>query len=192
MTPFINLAAGRGTFAPFTLIGIDGTGATVTGTFTIAVTVTTSATVNGITTTPDINRGGVGAPGVGGGNLINPGETFTVSNPILTSVSGAPASAFQFDGFTGIFVGAVDAGEEAIVNGGTPFEPTLTGNSLLPTNATEDPFTPFALSPTATLGSSVGGFSFNGVEAQFSAVVPEPSSVALLGLSGLVLLRRRR
>jgi len=73
---FPNLMAGRGTFAPFTLTGIDADGATVTGTFTIEVTVTTNNTVAEF----PIQRGGVGAPGVGNGT-VDPGETITVSNP---------------------------------------------------------------------------------------------------------------
>ena len=53
-------------------------------------------------------RGGIGALGISGpgpNTLINGTEVLTVGTPTLTSVSGAPASAFQFDGFSGVFLG---------------------------------------------------------------------------------------
>ena len=186
-TSAISTGTGRGSLGDVT-ISEGG----FTGVFNISLQV--DAMTPDVTATP-VQRGGVGALGVeDGGGLNGAAQSLTISNLTFDFVSGD--DVFQFDGFSGIYIGNVSAGETAQINGGTPFTPAADGsNQIQPT----DPITPLGgLFSSVTLaggldvaGTAPGVITLEGIDAEFS-VIPEPSSVLLLGLSGLALLRRRR
>ena len=182
-TTFPNLADGRGTFAPFTLSGTDASGNAVAGTFTVSITATDS-------TGATILRGGVGAFGAGTGNFI------TIDDVTLTNVSGD--DVFQFDGFTGAFFGSTEGTNDMGSIEGVTVTPVAAGN-LIGGTGEEILFADVAgvdsLLTSVDLGNVAGTIALNGVTAQFSVVgaaVPEPSSLAILGLGGIALISRRR
>ncbi len=167
------LANGRGTFTPFTLSGIDEDGVAVSGTFTVAVTVTDGDDAV-------IGRGGVGA--------IGSATSLTFSDVVLTNVSGD--DVFQFDGFSGVYLGSTDGTNDlATVNGGEAFAPVAAGNSINSGNPAE--LVAFAPVSSLEIGFAGGSLAVNGVAANFS-VVPEPASMALIGLGSLAMIGRRR
>ena len=175
----ISTGTGRGSLGDVT-ISEGG----FTGVFNISLQV--DAMTPTVTATP-VQRGGVGALGVEAGSGIGAAESLTISNLTFDFVSGD--DVFQFDGFSGIYIGNVTAGETAQLNGGTPFEPALDGSNQIQST---DPITPLGgLFSSVTLAGDTGVVTIEGINAEFS-VIPEPSSVLLLGLSGLALLRRRR
>ena len=177
---------GAADFGPVTLTDI---GSGMSQDFNIEITLSTNNFAGGNT----IQRGGVGAVGVEGDNdtLIDPGEQLTLSTITLIPVSGP--SLFQFDGFSSVFFGNTNV---------DPDDPTLneqaTANGELFTADAAVGGTDFSQelvlsspSTTLTLEGVTGGVSLNGVTAEFS-LVPEPSSMSLLALGGLALVRRRR
>ena len=175
----ISTGTGRGSLGDVTI-----TEGGFTGVFNISLQI--DAMTPTVTTTP-VERGGVGALGVlAGGGISGPAESLTISNLTFDFVSGD--DVFQFDGFSGIYIGNVSAGETAQLNG-TPFSPALDGSNQI---LADDPITSLGgLFSSVTLAGGTGVVTIEGIDAEFS-VIPEPSSVLLLGLSGLALLRRRR
>ena len=165
----VNIAAGTGT-----TIGRGGSG-----------------TISPVSTVPPVSAGG---------DLFQVGEQLTFSDVLLTKVSG---DDFVFDGFTGAIFGNAnaDSGEAGTANG-TTF--TITDVSVPGINTSGRGLAPFGAIPLASTIVASGnqgttgltdGVSLNAVAAQFSAVgasVPEPSSLALLGLGSLTVLVRRR
>ena len=183
----ISTGTGRGSLG-----GVTISEGGFTGVFNISLQI--DAMTPTVTTTP-VERGGVGALGVlAGGGLNGAQESLTISNLTFDFVSGD--DVFQFDGFSGIFIGNVTPGETAQLNGGDPFSPAADGSNQI---LEDDPITSLGgLFSSVTLaggtnvaGTAAGAITLEGINAEFS-VIPEPSSVLLLGLSGLALLRRRR
>ena len=186
-TSAISTGTGRGALGSVTIA--DGG---FTGIYNISLQV--DAMTPDVVATP-VQRGGVGALGVEGGGGINGAtQSLTISNLTLDFVSGD--NVFQFDGFSGIYIGNVSTGETAAINGGAPISPAADGSNQI---LTTDPVTSLGgLFSSVTLaggldvaGTAPGVITLEGIDAEFS-VIPEPSSVLLLGLSGLALLRRRR
>ena len=174
-------------FGPFTLT--DGT---TTQTFLSLEFVLSSTTNQGGTA---IQRGGVGAVGILGGNptLIDPNENLTIGAVILGPTSDGSPALFAFEGFSTVFFNNTTAGESVEVNGTTVTATAAAAGSLPLDNANVliAMFAEGSEPTTLSINGVSGGVSLGGVEANF-VVIPEPSSVLLLGLSGLALLRRRR
>jgi len=91
----------------------------------------------------------------------------------LLNVSGnlvkGTGSAFVFD-----FAGSTDLGTFVLVD--------YTNTDFLDTD----------FSYTNLGGGNTGAFAFNGSQLEFTAAVPEPTSLALMGVGGLMVMRRRR
>lgn len=119
----------------------------------------------------------------------------------VTNVSGTTSdgSSIVFDGFTGAALGAGNG------TGDIDRTATLNGISYALSGANSGVFEfvqqyeDFAPTPTLAVtasGGTVGTFVLRNVDLQFSGVpaaIPEPSSLALLGLAGsLITLRRRK
>ena len=145
-----------------------------------------------------VGRGGSGTLSPGG-NLFLADEELTFDNVVLTKVSG---DDFVFDGFNGVIFGNANAnsGENGTANG-TTF--TIGAASVPGINTSGRGIAPagsFDLASSAIVSGGIidgsDGVSLNLLTAQFSAVnaanIPEPSSLAVLGLGSLTLLRRRR
>ncbi len=153
--------------------------------------VTLALTSNNTEAELAIQRGGVGATGVFGATptLVDPGEQLTIG-PITLIPTGGGTSMFQFDGYDTVFVGNTSEGEMADLNGVnfTAVAPNQGGTSFA--NAVSIPLANTVVFSGVEGG---GGTSLNGLQASFS-VVPEPNSMAILGLGlgGLAFLRRRR
>ena len=174
-------------FGPFTLT--DGT---TTQTF-VSLTFQLSSTTNQGGTA--IQRGAVGAVGVLGNNLtlIDPNENLTISAVTLGPTTDGSAALFAFEGYSAVFLNNTSAGESVTVND-TPFIATGEAGGGAPLNSPGVLTVTFAAGSeptTVSINGFSGGVSLGGVEAQF-VLIPEPSSVLLLGLGGLALLRRRR
>ena len=182
----VDLAPGNVTF----------TDAGFTGTYSISLDVE-NVGLNGVAAV-GIERGGSGTLGTLTGDvLMDPDQSLVVDNLVLTFVSGD--DVFQFDGFVGGFTG--NQGNRQGVEVST-YDDAL-GNNLLTVNTGDPGHGPGANStPSVGLPNNFNGISqtvvfegvgttLNSVTGQFSAI-PEPSSAALLGLTGLALLRRRR
>ena len=182
----ISTGTGRGSLG-----GVTISEGGFTGVFNISLQV--DAMTPTVTATP-VQRGGVGALGVEAGSGIGAEESLTISNLTFDFVSGD--DVFQFDGFSGIFIGNVTAGETAQLNGGDPFSPAADGSNQIlegdPITSLGGLFSSVTLAGgTNVAGTAAGSITLEGINAEFS-VIPEPSSVLLLGLGGLALLRRRR
>ena len=190
----VSFGFGRGMmdadFGPFTLT--DGT---TTQTFESLTFQLSSTTNQGGTA---IQRGGVGAVGILGNNatLIDPGENLTISAVTLGPTSDGSPALFAFEGFSTVFLNNTAANESVTVNGTTVTVPA-TAAAIGGGVPLDDPgvltatFAPGSEPTTVSIDGVFGGVSLGGVEAQF-VLIPEPSSVLLLGLGGLALLRRRR
>ena len=179
---------GAADFGPFTLM--DGT---TTQSFESLEFVLSSTTNQGGTA---IQRGGVGAVGVAGGTsntLIEPNENLTISAVILGPTSDGSPALFAFEGFSTVFFNNTTANESVAVNGTTVIATGAAGGAaaLNSEGVLTATFAPGSEPTTLSINGVSGGVSLGGVEANF-VVIPEPSSVLLLGLSGLALLRRRR
>ena len=196
-TVFSNIAGavpisfGEGTAAAADFDPLELTADGFTGLFNVSVTLSSNNTTAG----SPIQRGGVGAVGVFGGaqTLIDGDESLTVSDFVLDFVSGD--DVFQFDGFSGVFLGnnqgALD--RTAQVNG-----------VLIPNLSTGSGGTSFTLAPIDLAdsieisGVTGGGLSLNGVQASFSVVapeqpaVPEPSSALILVFAAFGCICKRR
>ena len=187
----VSFGFGRGMmdadFGPFTLT--DGT---TTQTFESLTFQLSSTTNQGGTA---IQRGGVGAVGILGNNatLIDPGENLTISAVTLGPTSDGSPALFAFEGFSTVFFNNTEDNESVAVNGTTVIATaTAAGTTALDNgNVLTATFAPGSEPTTLSINGVSGGVSLGGVEANF-VVIPEPSSVLLLGLSGLALLRRRR
>ncbi len=127
-----------------------------------------------------------------------PGGTGT-GNPLVHSNHSTANNTFSADAGSWSFVpGAV------IIDGGTSGWYTFTGSDVVATGVGVDPATGLAPSYTADWGSftiqgvsSVTWTSVNNVTERFvfdavESTIPEPSSIALLGLGGLALVVRRK
>ena len=174
-------------FGPVTLTDV---GSGTEQDFNIEITLSTNSTA-----AVAINRGGVGAVGVFGGSsptLIDPGEQLTLSTITLIPVSGP--SLFQFDGFSSVFFGNtnINAGDPTLNEQATANGDLFTATATAGGTAFSQELELSSPSTTLTLEGETGGVSLNGVTAEFSLVVPEPSSMSLLALGGLALVRRRR
>ena len=178
---------GLADFGPFTLT--DGT---TTQSFESLEFVLSSTTNAGGTA---IQRGGVGAVGVAGANntLIDPDENLTIGAVILGPTSDGSPALFAFEGFRTVFFNNTSAGESVTVNGTTVTATGAAGGGdpLDDAGVLTATFAAGSEPTTLSINGVSGGVSLGGVEANF-VVIPEPSSVLLLGLSGLALLRRRR
>ncbi|TWU00781.1 PEP-CTERM sorting domain-containing protein [Stieleria varia] len=154
-------------------------------TFDLNISVTGSATLNG-------GSGGTGLAVAGGltvGIDTNEWLQFTVSTSNVTG------GTVVFNGFSGLDFSEYVDGADVVGASTTGINPadliTSVGND--PTFVTPLPNNVFVLGGTATSGSGTS-FRIDDVFASFTgtAAVPEPSSFALILLSGMVLLRRRR
>ena len=108
--------------------------------------------------------------------------------------SDGSAPLFAFSGFSTVFFNNSENTESVTVNGTTTVTATAQAFGNTPLDNANIPiatFAPGSEPTTVSIVGVVGGVSLGGLEAQF-VVIPEPSSVLLLGLSGLALLRRRR
>jgi len=149
-----------------------------TGEFDIVLSLTSNSTA----AVNQIDRGGVGAAGVGN-TLIDPTESITVSFEEIIS-TGAPVvgGSFEFTGFSSVFIGNATDTEAVSVNG-----INVTGLTTPGTIAGQTPTDLAALSSTITLEGVTGGVALSGVVADFEFVpIPEPSSFILMGLGGFL------
>jgi len=176
--------SGGGTISPLNILTVTMAGLSDGGvTFDAALTVVGSADLDIIST-------GLGVLG-GGTDLVNAGEflTFTMA---VSNVSGG---TINFDGFTDVDfnnLGATDAATLSLdaseATSGDNFFTTATGAE----NVDISGISPIAFSAIANASAS-NSFRIDDVTGSFTGtVVPEPSSTALLGLGGLVLILRRR
>ena len=126
-----------------------------------------------------IERGGTGTLGTLTGNvLLDAGQTLTFDNVVLTHVSGD--NVFQFDGFTGVFIGNLGNSEVATIQDGN-------GNTLVSiANGETGEGGGNLFGPTRTFDNDVvskvivysgTGTTINVVDARFSLVPPEPQVV---------------
>ena len=109
---------------------------------------------------------------------------------ITTHHLNAPNTPTQFDLLVTDAVGtATDIGDYAMGLGNTSsFGPTVITFDVV-SNGTNPIVLQMDATTLGTGGNTGGWFGYNGMEL---TVVPEPSSLALLGLGGLFFLRRRR
>ena len=195
--------AGSATGIAAVIGGVLSTGPTVTlsdGGFTGVYSLSTNIITNG--GSDFVSRGLTGALGTETDGLIGPPTPFGVSsvgieNVELTFESGD--DVFLFDGYTGVLFGNADAGEVGTVGTGPnaiDFSFDAGDDGII---ASADAFAPIGdLLTQPTFVAAFGeGLSVNAVRAQFVlnpdvVTVPEPSSIALIGLSSLIVFRRRR
>ncbi len=185
-------------------LGTDATGNGTDGTYTVSTTAVGGGTID------DRDR----ITGNGGGAEADMWNDFIFSNDgssgttkgLEITVGGLDANAdytVTIWGFDASSTGpvrsadwSVESGDSATLsfdaNGTGPGLPTdLTSNYTITLNATSNGSGEIILTglPSASSGSSNHDVFINGLEI---ALVPEPSSMVLLGLGGLALLRRRR
>ncbi|BDS05829.1 hypothetical protein NT6N_08690 [Oceaniferula spumae] len=152
------------------------------------------------------SAGDLGVNGAGAGRISGTGETLTFSFVSGSTVLGSPApntvGTFVFEGFNAVQLSQMTADDDTSTTGDVGFYQLGAGPQ---TNITDDANTTFANSTDdLTVGYISGydgtnqgndGFFINDIQLRVTAdfaVVPEPSSAALLGLGGLALVLRRR
>lgn len=159
-----------------------------------SVTITLLVTTEG----QNIQTSGTTANGwlsSGGTTMNSNGEQLTIAfNSISAALSGGgSADTLTFDGFTAASWGSWASGHVAVLNGvsnayvdGTTNKSQSTSGNSLVTWFDTAAITGAADDAAGSWRAESWNFGFT------AAVVPEPSSAALLGLGGLALILRRR
>ena len=195
--------AGSATGIGTVIDGVLSTETTVTlsdGGFTGVYSLSTNIITNG--GSDFVSRGPTGALGTETNGLIGPSTPFGVSSVGIEDVELTFESGddvFLFDGYTGVLFGNANAGEVGTVGTGANAIDFSFDDGDLGIVASDDAFGPIGNLPNQpTFISAFGeGLSVNAVRAQFVlnpdvVTVPEPSSIALIGLGSLIVFGRRR
>jgi len=143
----------------------------------------------------------VGIAGNGSNTISAASETITFTTTGASvdfgdSTGSLAGSGITFKGFNEVTLAKLSATEGYVLSGGTSADGTITGTAV----TAFDPITSFTLGglddePGTT--NTNNRFNLKNVDLKYNIragheAVPEPSSVALLGLGGLALLLRRR